>query len=415
VNSTATEASPLRVLAYPLMPADPGRRGEVVEAPQDWSLDAADLDPEAGTVAWGRAADRSPLLRSAVRHAVAREAALLAIRRRVPPPLRLVAVHRLPPRQLESHGLRGGVPAAIRSGALVELSSLPSAARIVDRVLADANVGRSESGFHAGAGGSMLIRVALSDGAEALLRVARAGAPGDPASSADVLERLSGAGVPLAPRVHVRGQTAGASWVVERALPGRRPRRATEELARQVAAVCAGFPRGDGAPTATAADFSGIADRLPDRTGALDRLATEVAGQVGSLPSVLRHGDLWAGNLLVERGRLSGLIDWDAAHPAAVPGADMLQLVATELRRRARRGLGLMFLSSPWRSPMFSQATRGYWAELGLRPDDTLLDVVGIAWWATEVHGTLARLPHRAADERWVTKNVDRVLNALGY
>ncbi|MGH2995853.1 MAG: phosphotransferase [Gaiellaceae bacterium] len=410
-----SDASPLRVLSFPLMPADPARRGEVVEAPPDWSLDPTVFDPEADTLVWGRAANRSSLLRSVVRHAAAREAALRTIRRRVPSHLRLVAVHRLPPRQLESRGLRGGIRAAARSGALVELSSLPSGARILDRVLAGAEVTRSEHGFHAGAGGAMLIRVALPDGAEALLRVARAGAPGDPASSADILERLSGAGVPLTPRVHARGQTAGASWIIERALPGRRPARATDELARQVAALCAAFPRGDGAPTATAADLSGIADRLPDKAGALNRLAGEHSGQVRSLPSVLRHGDLWAGNLLVDRGRLSGLVDWDATHPAAVPGADVLQLVATELRRRARRGLGPAFLTRPWRSPMFSQATGGYWAELGLRPDDALLDVVGIAWWATEVHGTLARLPHRAADERWVTKNVDGVLSALGY
>jgi hypothetical protein len=44
-----------------------------------------------------------------------------------------------------------------------------------------------------------------------------------------------------------------------------------------------------------------------------------------------------------------------------------------------------------------------------------VLDCVGIAWWASEVHGTLARLPHRASDERWVATNVDPVLSELGY
>jgi len=144
------------------------------------------------------------------------------------------------------------------------------------------------------------------------------------------------------------------------------------------------------------------------------RLAAETSARVRSLPAILRHGDLWAGNLLVDRGRLSGLVDWDAAHPAALPGADLLQLLATDFRRRAGRALGPEFLNRPWRSPAFSQATAGYWPVLGIRPDDALLELVGIAWWATEVHGTLARLPHRANDERWVVTNVDRVLRALG-
>lgn len=409
------DASPLRDLSYPLMPADPARRGEVVEAPPDWSFEPAVFDPEADAVVWGRTPDRSSPRRSAVRHAAAREATLRTIRRRIPSHLRLVAVHRLPPRQLESRGLRSGIRAAIRGGALVELSSVPEGARVIDRVLGAVEAKRSDRGFHAGAGGAMLIRVVLPDGSPALLRVAREGAAGDPARSADILEHLARASVPLTPRMHARGQIAGASWLLERALPGRRPRRATGALARQVAEVCAAFPRGDGPPTATAADLAGIAARLPDRAGAIVQLAAELSGHVQGLPSVLRHGDLWAGNLLVDRGRLSGLVDWDAAHPTAVPGADLLQLVATELRRRARRALGPAFLSRPWRSLMFSQIAKGYWDTLGIRPSETVLDCVGIAWWASEVHGTLARLPHRASDERWVATNVDSVLSELGY
>lgn len=411
----ASGALPIGVLAFPLMPIDPGRRGQIIEAPPDWRFDPRALDPEADIVVWGRSSDRSPPLTLAARRAAGREAALRTLRRRIPSRLRLVAVHRLPPRQLEPTGLRGTIRTLIRGGALVELSALRSGARVVDGVLAAAGVTRSLPGLHAGAGGALVIRVALADGSAGLLRLARAGASADPAPLADTLEVLTRAGVLLVPRVVARGHTSGASWVVERALPGRRPRRVTGGLARQVAAVCAAFPRGDGPPLATAEDLSGIAAQLPNRAVSVGRLAAELSRQVQSLPSVLRHGDLWAGNLLVDRSSLSGLVDWDAAHPSAVPGTDLLQLVATELRMRAGHELGPAFLSRPWRTSMFSGVTGPYWSSLGLRPDDSLLDVVGVAWWATEVQGTLARLPHRAADERWVATNVDRVLSALGY
>lgn len=408
-------ALPLGVLAYPLMPVHPGRIGQIVEAPPDWRFDPRALDPEADVIVWGRSSDRSPPLPLAARRAAAREVALRTMRRRIPSRLRLVAVHRLPPRQLEPAGLRGTIRTIIRGGALIELSTLPTGDRVVDRALAAAGATRSFGGLHAGTGGAMVIRVVLADRSLGLLRLARAGASADPASLADTLELLTQAGVSLVPRVRARGHTAGASWVVEGALPGRRPRRLTGALARQVAAVCAAFPRGDGPPLATAADLSHIGRWLPDRAVSVARLGAELAGQVQSLPSVLRHGDLWAGNLLVDRGRLSGLVDWDAANPSAVPGTDLLQLVATELRKRAADELGPGFLNRPWRTSMFSGVTAHYWPSFGLRPNDPLLDVVGIAWWATEVHGTLARLPHRAADERWVATNVDRVLSALGY
>ncbi|MGH3113826.1 MAG: hypothetical protein ACRDOP_10220, partial [Gaiellaceae bacterium] len=69
------DASPLQALSYPLMPADPGRHGAVVEASADWRFDPDALDPRADAVLWGRMPDRTPSLRSAARTAAAREAA----------------------------------------------------------------------------------------------------------------------------------------------------------------------------------------------------------------------------------------------------------------------------------------------------------------------------------------------------
>jgi hypothetical protein len=407
-------SSPFALLAYLLMPAEAGRYGVALEAPSDWSFDPAAVDSNAELLVWGRMPEGSAPLAAAARRAARRELALRTLKRRLPARLRVTAVHRLPPRGLRRGRIHGGVGAALRGGALVELSAGSAPARVLDAAAAAAGVRPSGRGFHAGAGGVMLVRGVLADGAPAVLRVALVGAPGEPDRVADALELLARAHVPLTPRLQAHGHTAGASWVAERALPGRRPPRATASLVRQLVDFCGAFPRNDRPPGATSVDLSAIAAVLPERNASLGALASRVSGGLQSLPSILRHGDLWAGNLLVDRrGRLAGVVDWDAAHPEGVPGADLLQLVATEFRRKTHRALGPAFLVRPWRLPEYLEATARYWPPLGIRPDDDLLDAVGLAWWAAEVHGTLARLPHRASDERWVETNVDRVLEGL--
>jgi hypothetical protein len=406
--------SPFDLLAYAFMPAEPERRGVAVQALPDWRFDPSAIDSHADVVVWGRTPEGSASLASAARLAGLREVSLRTLGRRLPARLHVVAVHRLPPRRLGTGRLRGSVRAALRGGALVELGSAEPGARVLDAVAVAAGVRLGGPGFHAGAGGALLVRGFLADGSAAVLRVARAGSAGDPSALADTLGRLGRDRIPFTPRLCARGTTAGASWLVEAALPGRRPAHASDSLTGQVAELCGSFPRRDGAPTATADDLAAIAAALPDRAGEIGTLSSKISAHLRTVPSILRHGDLWAGNLLVDRrGRLSGLVDWDAAHLAAVPGADLLQLVATEFRRKAHRALGPAFLAGPWLLPEFGEAAAGYWRAVGIRPDDDLLGVVGIAWWATEVHGTLGRLPHRAADERWVETNVDLVLARL--
>ena len=85
---------------------------------------------------------------------------------------------------------------------------------------------------------------------------------GDPAAAADTLERLGRDRVPFTPRALRPGLTAGASWLVERALPGRRPARVTD----------APSPGGSGAlsssPATTVAPPHGRGSRRHRRTAA---------------------------------------------------------------------------------------------------------------------------------------------------
>jgi phosphotransferase family enzyme len=360
-------------------------------------------------VVWGRLANGS---QHPLRQAAERELDLRALRAALPQRLHVTAVHRLPAPGART-GVRGWACGILRAGLVVEVAPPDAGPRILDAVAQVAGAERLERPLHAGAGGTLLVRARMASGARGLLRVTRAGTSGDPATLANTLERLATAGVPLAPRPLGRGVVAGASWMAEKLLPGHRPGRLTPDLVHQAALACSRLPISDAVPTAPVDDLLGAAAVLPRYAADLRRLADRLRSRLDDIPAVQRHGDLWAGNLLVDRGRLTGIIDWDAAHISGVPGADLVQLVATDLRRRRRLPLGRAVLELPWRASTFTAATAAYWWALDIAPRRALLDVAGIAWWASEIHHTLVRFPQRRTDERWVAENVAAVLEGL--
>jgi hypothetical protein len=397
----------LAVLAGPLLPADPVRRGVVVDAASET------VPADADVVVWAR---RGAGRGSALRHAADRERELRRLRTGLPAPLRVAAVHRLGAAGVRT-GVRGRARGALRGGLLVEIAGPAAGPRVLDAIAASAGA-RLAGAIHAGAGGTLLVPVRLGegngddDGARAILRVGPAGSAGDPAPVAETVQRLAGR-LPVAPPLR-RGRLAGASWTLEPALPGRPPARLSARLLRQVAAACARLPVRPGPPTALREDLRGAAALLPAHAGALQDLALRLGPRLAPLPAVMRHGDLWTGNLLVANGTLAGIVDWDAAHPAGVPGADLVQLVGTDWRRRHRCALGRAALERSWRRRLIGADTAPYWAALGVQPDDDLLDLAVAGWWASEVHHTLLRFPQRAADAAWVTANVAAVLDGFG-
>jgi hypothetical protein len=370
---------------------------------------AVDRLPADVAVVWGRLANGS---QHPLRQVAARELELRALRAALPERLHVTAVHRLPAPGARA-GVRGWARGILRAGLVVEVAPPDAGPRILDAVAQVAGAERLERPVHAGAGGTLLVRARMANGARGLLRVTRAGTSGDPAALADTLERLATAGVPLAPRPLGRGVVAGASWMAEELLPGHRPGRVTPDLVHQAAGACGRLPTSDAVPTAPVDDLFGAAAVLPRYAADLRRLADRLRSRLDGIPAVQRHGDLWAGNLLVDRGRLTGIVDWDAAHRSGVPGADLVQLVATDMRRRRRLPLGRAVLELPWRASTFTAATAAYWWALDIAPRTALLDVAGIAWWASEIHHTLVRFPQRRSDERWVAENVAAVLDGL--
>jgi hypothetical protein len=365
--------------------------------------------PDDVAVVWGRLPKGS---QHPLHQAAERELDLRALRAALPPRLHVAAVHRLPAPGARA-GMRGWARGLLRAGIVVEVGPPDAGPRILDAVAHVAGAEHLERRVRAVAGGTVLVRVRMANGARGVLRVTRAGTSGDPAALADTLERLANAGVALAPRPLGRGVVAGASWLAETLLPGHRPGSITPALVHQAALACRRLPISDAVPTAPVEDLLGVAAVLPRHAADLRRLADRMRSRLDGIPAVQRHGDLWAGNLLVDRGRLSGIVDWDAAHSSGVPGADLVQLVGTDARRRRRLPLGRAVLALPWRASAFIADTAAYWWALDVAPRRALLDVAGIAWWASEIHHTLVRFPERRSDERWVAENVAAVLEGL--
>jgi hypothetical protein len=300
--------------------------------------------------------------------------------------------------------------AALLGGALVELATGPGHRRVVDVAASAAGASGPPSRLRAGSGGSLLVDLRRIGGEPMFLRAAGAGTPADPVRHAEALLALADAHIVIVPRLLGAGVVAGASWSAETALPGRRTRRAVADVAAQVAGLCMALPRRDEPPTAWVQDVAAIAGRFPEHAGVIRGLSDDLGSALASIPAVARHGDLWAGNLLVSGRTLTAVLDWDGWDPGGVPGADLLHLVATEEAHRTRRSLGSVCLERPWASELYRRLTSEYWRSLRIKPTRAQLEAIGIAWWACSVATTLRRLPDLAEDQAWTMANVHAVI-----
>ena len=394
----------LRFLASLLGPAD--EPVALAEADAAWRFRPDGLPAGALTFVWGRrtasAADGtntpSPL------RALRRELALGSIGRRVPAGYQATRVLRLPPPSARTGSLRARARSALLAGAVVQIRRAGAGATVLDEI-ARAVGARGELGrLVLGAGVGARARAELADGSRALLRLGPAGSPWDPRPSVDVLEALEGS--TLVARALGTGVVGDAAWSAESVLPGSAPRRLDARLARDVASFAASLPRIGGPPAAPREDLAAIVAAFPDRRDRLEALADATDSGLALLPVVLRHGDLWAGNLLIEGGQLTGVIDWDAWHPSGAPGADLMNLFVAELSARAGRPRGWIWRDHPWRDPSLLTVAAGYWPAFDVEPDEGQLRAVAIAGWAAHVASALRHAPELTTRRRWVEGNV---------
>jgi hypothetical protein len=394
-----------------LLPAGEDARAEVLESDARWTFRAPAT--AADVVLWGRIPFRSMLpARTMGAHVISRERALRLLARRSPEGLRMVGLHRLSPPPGPAGAIAGAARRFMLGGAVVELSRAERPPRVADAVAVAAGVQLIERSFQLGSDRAAVARARAQGGRERILRLAPSGVASDPAAAADALERLEAAGVPTVPRLLGRGSVAGANWALESVLAGRRPRRLTRSLAEHVVALCASLPTADGPPSALGEELTALAELLPEHAGAFKRARADFGPTNDQAPAVLRHGDLWAGNLLVRRSGLAGIIDWDTWHRSSLPGIDVLHLFAAETRRRERLHIGQLWLRRPWRSEEFGEFARPYWRRFGA-PTPELLEAIGIGWWTCWATRALRRHPRLLQEPGWLRHNVEPVVEAL--
>jgi hypothetical protein len=398
-------------LAYLLMPAERSLSGAMVEADPRWRSETWPVG--ADHVVWGRSwLSARNSLGSALRFAVDRELALRRLRRRPPDRLLPVAIHRLRPPMRWGRDARGGMRQKLLEGALVELSRVPDARRVVDAAASAAGGCERVTRIRRGSGAAAIALIHGRDGERGVLRIAREGSPGDPARAGAALRHAAGAGVREVPRLLASGREAGASWTLESFIDGAKPRRVSTEMIAEVGRVLARLPRDASPPRAPADDLRTVGGFLPQHAGVFVHAASALDEVLGPL-CTMRHGDLWAGNVLVRRGKVVGILDWDSWHPSGAPGTDLLYLFVTERWRLSRVALGDLWSERPWCAPAFLEATKPYWDALDIATDARTLEAIGVAAWAAQVAANFMRLPQLVDNERWMTNNAEKLVSYL--
>ena len=306
------------------------------------------------------------------------------------------------PRYALAVGLRGPrKPTAVQS-------ALEAAA---DRDL-EASWASTRAGLVVLAVDGSLLRVAIGptraeiDNGIASLEALRAGGP-----PREVADRV--------PWPQARGRVGLADWSLERLLTGSQPPRAVPEHlfgeCMEFLVALGGLQGGeDAAPSFTELATTVAEVCRPESSAALHSLAARLEERLAKVPRCFAHGDFFAGNLLVTDGRLTGVVDWDAAGPGRLPVLDLLHLQLTRAGAYADDDWGRLLLERllPPARDGGDEPTRRYCAQLGLEPEPRLLEALVLAYWLDHAAYQLRAHPVRLAQPTWIEGNVELVLRS---
>ena len=151
-----------------------------------------------------------------------------------------------------------------------------------------------------------------------------------------------------------------------------------------------------------------------DHALALRRLTARLDERLADLPRGFAHGDFWAGNLLVDAGRLVGVIDWSGAGPGRLPLLDLVHLHVSASRWTSNVDLGPTIVneSLPWARNGGAPSVRAYCQRLGLDLTRSQLESLVVAYWLDRVASELRTFRHRS-EPSWIRRNVLDVLEGL--
>jgi Phosphotransferase enzyme family len=288
----------------------------------------------------------------------------------------------------------------------------PPGRSLLDAALADAGAGPVPRRLSA-RGGPML---AFTD--RGLLRVAVGPGRRQLRGQVEALEALHAHGLSdtvghRVPWPITSGTSGLAEWTLEPLLPGAAP-------SGPLPGECIDFlvamhSVGDASPTSLHASAGVVAQASAATAGQVMELAMRLDAELAGVPRGFGHGDFFAGNLLVEGSRLTGVIDWDSAGPGRLPLLDVLQLVMTSRFRPSATEWGAAVLGElmPWARRSGDAAARDYCARVGLEPDPRLLERLVAAYWLDRAASQLATHAERWEDREWIAANVEFVARSL--
>ena len=303
--------------------------------------------------------------------------------------------------------LGGALAELIRAGA-----DTPRPTRVIDAVVTAAGSDPADVRLRAAGDGSALARLAVDGKVAAELRVAKAGHTKNPAKGHAALIALEAAGIEGVPRPLGGAITAGAAWSTETVVSGHHTQDLTPGLLEQITAFTATLPTATDsgvASTTRAIDdqLADVADFFPEHAGALADIARAAARWGSALEPVLVHGDLWLNNVFTDDDRLTAIFDWDTWHPAGLPGTDIVNLLAADVRTRERRDIGPLLTTDYWREPDVIDALRAYFRARGwAMPDAAGVAAIATGWWASRIAGALHRATRQIDDPAWVQRNI---------
>jgi glycosyltransferase involved in cell wall biosynthesis len=219
-----------------------------------------------------------------------------------------------------------------------------------------------------------------------------------------------------------RGETGAALWVLEPRAAGRHPRRMTGRLWRECLDVLVelhGCARDGAEPDGPSSELSEQARAIGLHVDAalavaLSRIANRLADRLADAPLGWAHGDMWPDNLLVRRGRLNVIIDWDWASRRSLPMLDLIDLIASTERGRRGEPPGPRFLRLVW--PLARSGgddrMRAYAHRTGTPADAGTLEALAVASWLAHVARDLLPFAHRQR-AAWLEQNVGDPVRAL--
>ena len=216
------------------------------------------------------------------------------------------------------------------------------------------------------------------------------------------------------------GRHGLADWSLERRLPGVV---ASLDLSDELLEDCLDFlvalhAAGRKAPPSYSfADDAEIvaASCRPAVASDIRRVGGVLERRLGDVPPGFGHGDFWAGNLLVDQGRLVGVVDWDFGGPGRLPLVDLLSLRLGTVRigRRLTFGQALADDLLPWARAGGDEPTRSYCERIGLSVDPGRLQDFVAALWLETLARDLRTYPDLGEQTAWTRENVESVVSVV--